>query len=164
MSKADYLPSSFNNKASSNSTNDNVFTTSSDNTGNVLAETKKINPSLFVITTLTRLLTQQTIKEERIKVLQKKKYIEELSSLQEKPKINPYSKKIVKNNQCRRNVSPLYIRTEIENQEKLKRLKDLQQKNDEKNQKKFLTECTFSPNSVESLTRNHEKFVNDCYA
>ena len=58
----------------------------------------------------------------------------------------------------------MYIRTEIENQEKLKRLKDLQQKNDEKNQKKFLTECTFSPNSVESLTRNHEKFVNDCYA
>lgn len=59
---------------------------------------KKIDSSMFVITTLNRLLESQSLKEERIKDLQKKKYKEQLLSLKDKPTINARSKEIVNAN------------------------------------------------------------------
>lgn len=125
-------------------------------------ETHKIDPDHFVINTLNRIMASHSAKAEKIKLLQKQKYKETLSQLTEKPTINPKSKEIVITNQCSSNISPLFIRTQIEITEKKKTLVELQKKKSEEIEKELLEKCTFAPNPKKKVTRHHASLVKDC--
>ena len=128
-----------------------------------LSSTQKVESSSFVINTLNRLLTHQSNKEEKIKTKQIEKYKTTLSQLTDKPTINPKSKELVSFNQCPYTVSPLYIRTQIEINDKERKLKETLQQKSEEDHKNYLQTCTFSPNSINTISRDHNQFVEDCF-
>jgi hypothetical protein len=68
---------------------------SAENEHKSMLEPQKSKDFGFIANTLNRILANQADAETRLKILQKKKYIQELESLTDRPTISPKSKLIV---------------------------------------------------------------------
>ena len=115
-----------------------------------------------MIETLNRLMKYKSDVQDRLKTLKKEKYRNEISALTDRPTISPNSKKIVNPKQCSYNISPIFVRSQVEIKAKESRIEKLKQSKAEKDNEMFVNTCTFSPNFTRESRRKHSDLVDSC--
>jgi hypothetical protein len=115
-----------------------------------------------MIDTLTRLLKHREDTQDLIKQLKKQKYLDELSTLTDRPTISPNSKRIVTLTKISYSNSPLYTRYTQELKAKQSRLNKLVQKKSNQDDEIFSKTCTFFPSCSEHLQRTPEELIERC--
>jgi hypothetical protein len=98
----------------------------------------------FVKGPLASMMAKHEKSQTKIEELRKKKYIEEVSQLKQKPTINNDSKNLVKN------IPPLHLRTEKILKEKKKKLENEKSSREKKEELEISQNCTFKPKSRDS--------------
>lgn len=112
---------------------------------------KSISSKDFLSSTYNRINTCIDKKKNWLEEERRKQFMDEVSKLQDRPKINPYSKKIITHK------SPLHQRLEILLRQKKDNIKVLQIESLMKKRHDEEKECTFQPRSANTTPRRTPK-------
>ena len=116
-----------------------------------------VRPNKFTESTLRRMYEYDERKSSKVEEKRKEKIMKEVSCLQEKPKINPVSKKFVQNH------IPLHKRLNEVVRNRNDYLKNLKLENEMRKRQYEDSVCTFKPKTSSRVNRNPAEFAEHTY-
>ncbi|CAG9310548.1 unnamed protein product [Blepharisma stoltei] len=122
-------------------------------------QSKAISSKEFVQNTFSRMNAKYTQSQNKLEEQRHTKYIEEISCLQDRPNINPLSKKLYYSRS-----PPIYDRVEDVISQKKEYMQQLQEDAGKKKKAIEDRECTFQPEKKHRSRRSSREFTEQCYS